>query len=212
MTDHDWKLNPGGMFIFICLSVLACDPAETAQESSGGSATPNWGQNVDSVRKAAGSAEEEEENPDQVLEWNQIFIDTLVATSTPNALSQRLGAIVHAAIFDAYNGVEHRYSPIFVQNRAPRGASRRAAVIAAAYTALVALFPSRQPALDANYAASLAALTDDDEDGGRSRELGIAWGGSVAQAVLAWRAADGFSGDYPPFTGGTAIGQWRPAP
>ena len=32
------------------------------------------------------------------------------------------------------------------------------------------------------------------------------------QAVLAWRATDGFSASYPPFTGGTAVGQWRPTP
>jgi len=35
--------------------------------------------------------------PDQVLEWNQIFIDTLIATNTANSSSQRLGAIVHTA-------------------------------------------------------------------------------------------------------------------
>ena len=45
---------------------------------------------------------------DQVLEWNQIFIDTLIATNTANSSSQRLGAIVHTAIFDAYNGIERR--------------------------------------------------------------------------------------------------------
>ena len=148
----------------------------------------------------------------QVLEWNQIFIDTLIATNTANSSSQRLGAIVHTAIFDAYNGIEGRYTPTFVQNRAPKGASRRAAVIAAAYTALVGLFPSRQPALDASYAASLAALSDDGEDGGQSRERGITWGTEVAQGVLAWRATDGFSASYPPFTGGDAVGQWRPTP
>ena len=83
----------------------------------------------------------------QVLEWNQIFIDTLIATNTANSSSQRLGAIVHTAIFDAYNGIERRYTPIFVSTAARlRGASRQAAVIAAAYTALVGLFPSRQPA------------------------------------------------------------------
>jgi len=147
-----------------------------------------------------------------VLEWNQIFIDTLIATNTANSSSQRLGAIVHTAIFDAYNGIERRYTPIFVNNSAPHGASRRAAVIAAAYTALVGLFPSQQPALDASYAASLAALSDDDEDGGQSRERGIAWGTEVAQAVLARRTTDGFSASYPPFTGGTAVGQWRPTP
>src|SRR5262245_55133674 len=109
-----------------------------------------------------------DENPDQVLEWNQIFIDTLIATNTANSSSQRLGAIVHTAIFDAYNSVKRRYTPIFYHNEAPRGASRRAAVIAAAHTALVGLFSSRQAALDESYAASLAALSAKCEDGSRS--------------------------------------------
>jgi hypothetical protein len=160
-----------------------------------------------------------EQDPDQVLEWNQIFIETLIATNTPNSSSQRLGAIVHAAIFDAFNGIERRYTPIFVQTvdgngerLVPPGASRRAAVIAAAYTALVALFPARERPLSDSYAASLAALSDDGGDGGQSRERGIAWGTYVAQAVLAWRASDGFGASYPPFIGGTAVGQWRPIP
>ena len=137
-----------------------------------------------------------------MLEWNQIFIDTLIATNTANSSSQRLGAIVHTAVFDAYNGIERRYTPVFVHTRAPDGASRRAAVVGAAYTALVGLFPSQQAALDASYAASLSALSDDCEHSGQSRgrrrscatriERGIAWGIEVAQAVLAWRATDGF--------------------
>jgi hypothetical protein len=167
--------------------------------------------------EAASSVEEENQGMlqecdyhhlNQVLDWNQIFVDTLIATNTPNSSSQRLGASVHTAIFDAYNGIERRYTPVFVPQSAPRGASRRAAVIAAAHTALVGLFPSQQPSLDASYAASLAEL----RDGGQSRERGIAWGTQVAQAVLAWRATDGFNTSYPPFFGGTAIGQWRPTP
>lgn len=162
----------------------------------------------------------------QVLEWNQIFVDTLVATNTPNASSQRLGAIVHTAIFDAYNGIQRRYTPIVVDSSAPHGASRRAAVIAAAYTALVGLFsstpptcpgvpslsPAQRAALDTSYTASLAALSDDGGDGGKSRERGIAWGQEVAYAVLAWRASDGFCGSYKQFLGGTEVGQWRPTP
>ena len=159
------------------------------------------------------------QRPSQVLAWNEIFVETLIATNTANSSSQRLGAIVHTAIFDAYNGIERRYTPIFVQNLdgdgkslVPPGASRRAAVVAAAYTTLVALFPSRATQLGDAYAASLAALSDDGGDGGRSRERGIAWGTQVAQSVLAWRAADGFNVSRPPFTGGTAVGQWRPIP
>ena len=56
----------------------------------------------------------------QVLEWNQIFVDTLIAANTANSSSQRLGAIVHTAIFDAYNGIEQRYTPLLVRERAPR--------------------------------------------------------------------------------------------
>jgi PAP2 superfamily len=158
----------------------------------------------------------------QVLDWNQIFIDTLVATNTANSSSQRLGAIVHTAIFDAFNGIQQRYTPVFVHDRAPHGASRRAAVVAAAYTALVGLFPSQQSALDTSYTASLAALTEECEDNAQSHgqrlmcmnriERGVAWGIFVAQAVLGWRATDGFGASYPPFTGGDAIGQWRPTP
>ena len=158
----------------------------------------------------------------EVLDWNQIFIDTLIATNTANSSSQRLGAILHTAIFDAYNGIEQRYTPIFVHEKGPHSASRRAAVIAAAYTALVGLFPLQQPALDARYVASLTALGDDCEQIGQSRgqrrscatriDRGVAWGTEVAQAVLAWRATDGFATVYPPFPGGSAIGQWRPTP
>ena len=138
----------------------------------------------------ATSGQVSDEKPDQVLEWNQVFIDTLIATNTANAASQRLGAIVHTAIFDAYNGIERRYTPVFVHDAAPPGASRRAAVVAAAYTALVRLFPTRESQLTKKYDASLAALSDDDEDGGQSRERGILWGSQVAEAVFAWRQSD----------------------
>ena len=193
MTRRTTKLLTGGLAfftLFLALCVLPHGAAESAKRHSQDAGT----------------------QPDQVLEWNQIFIDTLIATGTANSSSQRLGAIVHTAVFDAFNGVERRYTPVFVEAEAPKGASRRAAVIAAAYTALSGLFPARQPALDARYAASIAALSDDGEDGGESRERGIAWGTDVANAVLTWRSTDGFGGTYDAFTGGFAVGQWRPTP
>src|SRR4030095_13625121 len=98
-----------------------------------------------------------------------------------------------------------RHTAICGRERRRPGAWRRAAVIAAAYTALLGLFPpSIKADLDIIYAASLAALSDDeDDDGGKSRERGIAWGTEVANAVLAWRANDGFSTPPPAFRGGT---------
>jgi hypothetical protein len=208
MVRVSWRWSSGGGLVLAVLCTVA-----SSTTSCGGSSTddPPLGRpaRIESSRALSPSPDT---NPDQVLEWNQIFIDTLIEANTPNSSSQRLGAIVHTAIFDAYNGIERRYLPIFVKDEAPPGASRRGAVIAAAYTALVGLFPSRKDALDFSYGASLAALSDDDEDGGQSRERGIAWGTEVAKAVLAWRATDGFNASYPPFIGGTAVGQWRPTP
>ena len=165
---------------------------------------------------------DESASDNEVLNWNQIFIDALIATNTPNSSSQRLGAIVHTAIFDALNGIERRYTPVFVHSRAPHRASRRAAVIAAAYTALLGLFPSQTESLDKSYAASLAALTERCRNGGllgrrlspceQGIERGLEWGEAVAIAVLGWRATDGFSEMRPAFTGGIAVGQWRPTP
>ena len=168
-----------------------------------------------------GTATDEATEINQVLEWNQIFIDTLIATNTPNSSSQRLGAIVHTAIFDAYNGIERRYKPIVMDFGAAAGASPRAAVVAAAHTALVGLFPAQLTALDTSYAASLAALSErcvelsdrsDDRSCEERIERGVEWGNEVAHAVLAWRATDGFAVGYPAFTGGIATGQWRPTP
>jgi membrane-associated phospholipid phosphatase len=166
-------------------------------------------------------ANRSEQTASQVLDWNQILIDTLIATATPNSSSPRFAAIVHAAMFDAHNGIERRYSRIVMQTWGPRAASRRAAVIAAAHTALVGLFPSRVAELDASHADSLAALSATCEARARGRkrhscsrkiERGLAWGNEVGQAVLAWRAGDGFDGTYEPFRGGEAVGQWRPTP
>ena len=156
----------------------------------------------------------------EVLDWNLTFVEMLIATNTANSSSQRLGAIVHTAIFDAYNGIEQRYTPLFVRDGAPRRASRRAAVIAAGYTALLGLFPSQKAALDARYEASLATLRLDCQDRSPEQQSscadridrGIDWGIGVARAVLSWRANDGFSVSYPAFNGGMAVGQWRPTP
>jgi hypothetical protein len=220
-TNTSWKRLVIVVALGVALSGVSTYPTVSQATAADPTAHADLSSRVMTTTQSAqaGDANQQAVTPasalapvNQVLEWNQIFIDTLIATNTPNSSSPRLGAIVHTAIFDAYNGIKRRYTPIFVQHKAPKGASRRAAVIAAAYTAMVALFPSRQSALEASYIASLAALSDDDGDGGQSRERGIAWGTEVAQAVLAWRATDGFSASYPPFTGGTAIGQWRPTP
>lgn len=145
---------------------------------------------------------------DEVLDWNEIMVKTFAVGGASPLAGTRLGAIVQGAVFDAVNGIERRYTPVHVPPDAPHGASKRAAAIQAAYTTLVALFPAQKPTLDGHLAASLAALNGS----AKSIAKGQAWGQTVAEQILAWRATDGITPVPPPYTGGMGVGQWRPTP
>jgi len=150
---------------------------------------------------------------DVVTDWNRIMAQTVLAAKTSPLVTTRVVAIVQAAVFDAVNGIERRFTPIHVQPGAPRGASRRAAAIQAAYATLVALYPAQKDTLDAQRTASLQAITDDgNSEDSQSIARGIAWGQAVADAILAWRNTDGFTPPPPLFLGGDAVGEWRPTP
>lgn len=145
-----------------------------------------------------------------VIDWNQNMLSAFAAANVPAPAATRVGAIVQAAVFDAVNGIEPRYTPIHVAQAGPHGASREAAAIGAAYTSLVSLFPTQKPALDAELAASLAALSGDGMNPTIARGLG--WGNSVAIQIAAWRSTDGFNATLPPYVVGTAPGDWQPTP
>ena len=83
----------------------------------------------------------------------------------------------------------------------------------AAYASLVQLFPAQKTDLDGKRAHSLAAIASAEAaENSRSISLGVEWGQAVANAVVAWRAVDGFTPAPPPNTGGMETGQWRPTP
>jgi PAP2 superfamily len=150
---------------------------------------------------------------DEVLEWNAVTMRAIVVASTPGALGPRLSAIVHVSMFDALNGVDRRFTPIHVDAEAPKGASRRAAVVYAAYTALVALFPAQSDAFADDLELSLAGIAAGAaNENSESIALGRAWGEDVAGQVLAWRAADGLNPPAPPYLGSLDVGKWRPTP
>jgi hypothetical protein len=120
----------------------------------------------------------------------------------------RNAAIVQAAVFDAVNGTDRRFLPIYVPPAAPPGTSVRAAAVQAAYASLVNLYPNQKSKFDQQLAISLAAITDPDQ----AVKQGLAWGQTVADQIWAWRRQDGFSATVPPYQGGTQPGQWRPTP
>jgi len=148
---------------------------------------------------------------DEVLDWNAVVRRAIVTAATPGALQPRLAAIVHVSMFDALNGIDRRFTPIHVDAEAPRGASQRAAVVYAAYTALTALFPNQSFTADLD--ASLAGIAADAAiENSRSIELGREWGEQVANEILAWRAGDGLNPLGPGDPGSLDVGKWRPTP
>src|SRR5512145_1689935 len=64
---------------------------------------------------------------DEVTDWNENMLEAALVAKTSPLVMTRFAAIVQSAVFDAVNGIERRYQPIFVTAPAPRGASRRAA-------------------------------------------------------------------------------------
>jgi PAP2 superfamily protein len=149
---------------------------------------------------------------DVATDWNRTMVAGLEAAKVGPQASSRIGAIVQAAVFDAVNGIDRRYTPYHVDPAASPGASRRAAAASAAYTALVALIPSQQPLFDQQLQATLAEISDDPADPGQSVIRGLAWGQSVANDIVAWRANDGFNVVPPPYVGSTDPGRWQPTP
>ena len=84
--------------------------------------------------------------------------------------------IVQAAVFDAVNGIDRRYTSIYVPAAAAPGTSKRAAAMQAAYATLVALYPDQKTRFDQQRAASLAAISDTND----AIQLGVSWGQHVA--------------------------------
>jgi len=150
---------------------------------------------------------------DEVSDWNAIMFQAALTANTTPLVTTRVAAIVQAAVFDAVNGIERRYTPIHVTADTPSGASQRAAAVEAAYASLVLLYPTQKSTFDAQRAISLAGIASGSAaEHSESIERGINWGDQVAAAIWAWRNTDGFTPAPAPYSGVVAIGKWRSTP
>lgn len=165
-------------------------------------------------RGAATSVTLTADKPNVVSYWNEVANRTVLATSTVNSTPEEQRpaffhdlATVHVAIYDAAVAIDGRYKPFAVKPRASAaGASTEAAVGAAAYGVLKALFPNRSAQYQAAYEQRLAAVPD-----GAAKTLGLALGSEVAAEVVRLRANDGRTVALAPYVSGTAAGQFRSA-
>ena len=147
---------------------------------------------------------------DVVTDWNTIAVNTVSADRVVNRQSRDM-AMMHAAMFDAMNAIRPFYTPALVRIRARGYASREAAAAQAAHDVLVTLFPAQQVDLDADLAASLAQIPNNDHHGHRPKYWGIRAGQVAAAAVLATREND-HAFDTIPFTPSAGPGEYAFTP
>src|SRR5918992_705291 len=80
--------------------------------------------------------------PNTVSRWDEIAQNTVVSSGAFQNEGLVYMAYVSAAVYDAATSIQGGYEPYGHRIRAPRGASKDAAVIEAAYRTLVNYFPA----------------------------------------------------------------------
>src|SRR4029077_15939155 len=166
------------------------------------------------VAPLANGATDEGQNSAQpvnaVIEWNRTL---LAIVRTPGAQpatihSTRNFAIVHAAIYDAVNNIEAKFSPYLVSlPNVPWTASEIAAADAAAHDVLVSLYPAFQASLDSELQQDLVQLPDNER-----KAQGAAVGQAVAAQLLAARSTDGANVTPPLYLPGSQPGDYQLTP
>jgi hypothetical protein len=141
---------------------------------------------------------------DPVTHWNGV---TLTAVTTGRAGPPGLFdiALVQAAVHDAVQVIEGDFQPYYYSDPSKRGVGSTAAAVAAASRGvLVRLYPTQAGAIEAEYAAYVAAnrLTGD---------AGLAIGEAAAAALHAKHYRPAVFAEMTPFFGNTEVGQWRSA-
>ena len=162
------------------------------------------------VLSSATSTRAASPDPDAATAWHNIAVQALAAASParPNPIPFLDLAVVQVAVHDAVQAIDRRFTPYHVTFPSGASGSPEAAAAKAAHDVLVAILPSQAASLDTHYHNYLTGhgLAEDDP--------GVNIGALAAAGILALRATDGRLPNPlpPPFTGGTAPGQWRPTP
>ena len=163
-----------------------------------GAATP-----VAAVPSASGK------NAAVITTWNQVAVNTLVNSVSPPAAGPTnfiYFAFTHLAMHNAVNGITGEYQLYLSDEHANMSASPEAAAAAAAHRILRTYFPAQAVALDAQLAASLAAIPDNVR-----KEQGIAFGVRAADHLIGLRTNDGRHAAVT-VPSATEAGDWRPTP
>ena len=143
---------------------------------------------------------------DPVVDWNAIAAQVIGAGGRPGPSGILDFAVVQLAVHDAVQSIEHRFET-YGPGVPHANGSTIAAAARAASLVLETRFPAQAAAIETMFTNYLAA------NGLLGTNPGVSVGQQAALGIIALRANDGsFPAGFPPFTGGTAAGEWRPTP
>jgi hypothetical protein len=142
-------------------------------------------------------------NGDPVRYWQDVMIGSI---ALPPDIAGHPYAMVDVAMFDAVNQTSGKPYHGYLSGITTAGGDTRAAASQAAHDVLVQVNPGGSAGYDAALAASLAQVPD-----GAAKTAGIATGATVAAAVLAKRAGDGYGAPFS-YTPTGLPGRWAPTP
>lgn len=140
---------------------------------------------------------------DPVRYWQDVMIGSL---ALPPDLAGHPYAMVDVAMFDAVNQTAGKKYHGYINGLATAGGDTRAAASQAAHDVLVQVNPGGKADYDAALVDSLALVPNS-----AAKAAGIATGATVAAAVLAKRAGDGYGAPYT-YTPSGLPGRWAPTP
>ncbi len=144
---------------------------------------------------------------DVVTMWNLIALEMVKTNAQMAPVASRTLAMMHGAMYDTVNSIDGTYSPYRETVRPGYACSMEAGAAAAAYTVLSGVYTGQTAYLNQALSNSLALVAN-----GLAKTNGVALGTSIAQGMLAWRAADMMLMMMTNYTAGTNPGDWRPTP
>lgn len=150
---------------------------------------------------------------DIILVWNQVMLDMnagdsrlLIPDQGGPTRTSRAFAIVSVAMFDAWNSINHKYTPYLTELSGYNSANSTAAVSAAAQDTLLSLFPQQAAKIRTAYTNAMSGVA-----AGAPRTTGIDLGKKVALAILNDRRNDNSNLNLP-YNVSTLPGYHRPDP
>lgn len=146
---------------------------------------------------------------DLVTDWNAQALEAMRTSAEAPFVARDL-AILNVAIYNSAESIRGGYDTYgfgsyTAPTGGPAGASLEAAMATAANTVMQSLYGGSSAAFTSLYDTQMSGIA-----AGQARDDGVAWGLSIANDILAWRAGDGADvAASTPYSPVGTVGYWQ---